>query len=465
MSLKTLSCALLLLLLLQPFTALALRQKVDFSEFEKIALAELQETGTPGAAIAIISGDRVIFAKGFGVANLETQAPVTTHTLFQIGSITKTFTAAALLNLAAEGRLALDKPIGHYVKGLSPKLSQVTTQQLLSHTAGLKDEPDEYGSHDESALADYVRSWKDDYCLLEPQQCFSYSNSGIALAGFVLQEVGGKPYAEQMNERLFTPLGMSRTTFRPTMAMTYPMASGHKARGGEKPFVVRPMADDTRLWPAGNMFTCLDDFSRFVIAFLNQGRLQDRQVLPPSLIARMTGHRVEVPVFVPATHYGYCLFMNRQRGVNRVWHDGSMPGFFASMVMVPEHRFAVLMLTNKEGWGLSKTQEKAMELLLPLSPKEDVRRQPAQALSAAEMSRYAGTYSNPNRWQIEVLVKDGRLFIKEFGLQLPLTRIGGQRFSFALPGRAEPEEIVFKLGADDRPVTLHQYVWAFKRIQ
>jgi CubicO group peptidase (beta-lactamase class C family) len=465
MSHKTLSCALLLLLLLPPLSAFARRQKVDFGDLEKVALAELQETGTPGAAIAVISGDRVIFAKGFGVANVETQAPVTPYTLFQIGSITKTFTAAALLCLSAEGKLALDKPIGHYVKGLSPKLSQVTSQQLLSHTAGLKDEPDEYGTHDESALAEYVRSWKDDYCLLEPQQCFSYSNSGIALAGLVLQEVGGKPYAEQMNERLFTPLQMSRTTFRPTMAMTYPLAMGHRSQRGEPPVVVRPLADDTRLWPAGNLFTNLDDFSRFVIAFLNEGKIAGRQVLPPSLIAQMTAPRVEVPVFVPATHYGYCLFMNRQRGVNRVWHDGSMPGFFASMMMVPQQRFAVIMLTNKEGWGLSKTQEKAMEMLLPLTPKELRKSQTTQALSAAEMSRYAGTYSNPNRWQIEVVVKDGGLFIKEFGLQLPLTRIGEQRFSFALPGRPEPEEIVFRLGADDQPVTLHQYVWAFKRLR
>jgi CubicO group peptidase (beta-lactamase class C family) len=465
MSHKTPFCALLLLLLSQPLPAFALRQKIDFGELEKVALAELQETATPGAAIAVISGDRVIFAKGFGVANVETQAQVTPYTLFQIGSITKTFTAAALLSLSAEGKLALDKPIGFYVKGLSPKLSQVTTQQLLSHTAGLKDEPDEYGAHDESALADYARSWKDDYCLLEPQQCFSYSNSGIALAGLVLQEVGGRPYAELMNERLFTPLQMSRTTFRPTMAMTYPMALGHKARRGETPVVVRPLADDTRLWPAGNMFTNLDDFSRFVIAFLNDGKLAGRQVLPPPAIAQMTTPRVDVPVFVPATHYGYCLFMNRLRGVSRVWHDGSMPGYFASLMMVPEHRFAVIMLTNKEGAGLSKTQEKAMELLLPLKPKEEVRGQTAQALSAAEMSRYAGTYSNPNRWQIEVLVKDGGLFIKEFGLQLRLTRIGEQRFSFALPGRAAPEEIVFRFGADGRPATLHQYVWAFKRLR
>jgi CubicO group peptidase (beta-lactamase class C family) len=464
---KLISCillSLLLLFLLPPVPAVAVRQKPDFSELEKVLLAEMQATDIPGVAIAIISGDRVIFARGLGVANVETQVPVTADTLFQIGSITKPFTAAALLTLSTESKLALDKPIGNYVKGLSPKLSQVTTQQLLSHTAGLKDEPDEYGLHDESALAEYVRSWKDDYCLLEPEQSFSYSNSGIALAGFVLQEIGGKPYAELMNERLFKPLNMNRTTFRPTMAMTYPLASGHRAKQGEKPKVVRPLADDTRLWPAGNIFTSINDFSRFVIAFLNEGKIEDRQVLPSSVIAQMSAPRVEVPTFVPATQYGYCLFMNQQRGVNRVWHDGSMPGFFASMMMVPKHRFAVIMLTNKEGAELGKTQEKAMELLLPLTAKEEIKRQTAQPMNEAEMNRYAGTYSNPNRWQIEIVVKADKLFIKEFGLELPLAKIGEQRFSFALPGRRQPEEIVIRSGMDGKPATLHQYVWAFKRL-
>jgi CubicO group peptidase (beta-lactamase class C family) len=465
MSHKIILCILLsLLLLLPPVPAIAVQQKADFGELEKVVLEEMRETDTPGVAIAIISGDRVVFARGFGVTNIETQVPVTTDTLFQIGSITKTFTAAALLTLATEGKIALDKPIGSYVKGLNPKLSQVTAQQLLSHTAGLKDEPDEYGLHDESALAGYVRSWKDDYCLLEPEQSFSYSNSGIALAGFVMQEIAGKPYADVMNEQLFKPLNMNRTTFRPTMAMTYPMALGHRAQHGEKSKVVRPLADDTRLWPAGNIFTNINEFSRFIMAFLNDGNIEGKQVLPPAVIAQMSTPRVEVPTFVPATQYGYCLFMNQQRGVNRVWHEGSMPGFFASLMVVPKHRFAVIMLTNKEGAGLGKTQEKAMELLLPLTAKEERKLRLVQSMDEAEMSRYTGIYSNPNRWQTEILVKEGKLFIKEFGLELPLAKIADHRFSFALPGRSQAEEIVIRPGTDGKPATLHQYVWAFRRM-
>ncbi len=123
----------------------ASQQESGFAELEKIALEELQETETPGAAIAVVSGERVVFAKGFGESNIETHAPVKPEMLFRLGAPTKVFTAAALVMLAEEGKIRLDEPIGNYAKGLSPKIAQVTAHQLLTHTAGLKDESPMYG--------------------------------------------------------------------------------------------------------------------------------------------------------------------------------------------------------------------------------------------------------------------------------------------------------------------------------
>lgn len=141
-------------------------------------------------SIAIVKGDRIIYSKCFGLANVETGSAVTPDMLFQIGSMTKMFTAALALSLAEEGKVKLDAPIGDYVKGLAPKLSEITLHQLLTHTSGLKDEPAEYGPHDESALADYSRTWKDEYRMLEPGKIFSYSNMGFSLAGLVAETAG-----------------------------------------------------------------------------------------------------------------------------------------------------------------------------------------------------------------------------------------------------------------------------------
>lgn len=457
---KQISIILSAILLMMIPAPLAVAATLDFSELEKVALEELKESNTPGAAVAIVSGDRIIFAKGFGVANIETLEPVTADTLFQIGSITKTFTAAGVLMLAEEGKLKLNNPIGSLANGLSPKLAQVTLHQLLSHTAGLKDEPAEFGLQDEAALGQYIRSWKDDYCLFEPDTVFSYSNSGYALAGFVAQGVAAKPYADMMTERLFQPLGMRRTTFRPTVAMTYRLAVGHRGRRGEPPTVVRPLANDARLWPAGTMYSSVNELARFAIAFLNGGKLEGKQVLSASVITDMQKPRATVPSSLE--HYGYGLFINNYRGLRQVWHEGSMTGYVGALRMIPERQFAVIALTNRDGASLRKTVEKAMEMGLALAAKDETKSKTEQPLSEVEMKKYVGKYTNPGRWEEEIFIKDGKLVLKLFGVELALKKVGDQRFAFQFPN-APPEEIVMKFGADGKPAYLHHYVWAFKR--
>ncbi len=196
--------------------------------------------------MAVVLDDRVVFAKGFGVSDVETGAPVTPDTLFRIASTTKMLTAAALVSLAEQGRIKLDAPVGKYVQGLSPKLSQVTVHHLLSHTAGIRDGFSFHGLHDDSALGGFIRSWTDDYLIADPGEVFSYSNLGYALAGFVLEQVTGKPYADAMND----------------VAMTYPLSQGHDILPGQtNPTVLRPFADDARYWANGGVFTSVAEFA------------------------------------------------------------------------------------------------------------------------------------------------------------------------------------------------------------
>jgi CubicO group peptidase (beta-lactamase class C family) len=441
------------------------KQGVNFGELEKAVLAELRERNAPGAAVAIVSDDKIIFAKGFGVANTETNIPVTPDTLFQIGSITKTFTAAALLTLSEKGKLRFDAPVGDYVKGLSPKLSKLTLHHLLSHTSGILDEPDEYGGQDETMMASYLRSWKDDYVLFDAGEVFSYSNSGFALAGLAAQEVSGKPYADLMTEQIFQPLGMARTTFRPTVAMTYPLAVGHRSAGGGKPSVVRPLPHDARLYPAGTMYSSVNELARFAVAFMNGGKLDAIQVLSPSVIAKMQTPNARQLSATDDTSYGYGLFTNHYRGVQRLWHEGSMTGYVGSLLMVPAQKFAVIILCNGDGVRLNKTEERAMEMMLRLAPKEELRPQTSQPMSESEMREYVGVYEQPNRFRIEVMIKENKLFLKEFNNEMALTKIGENRFAFQFPGADRSTEVFIRIGRDGKPAFIHQYVWAFKKIK
>lgn len=437
--------------------------RIDFRELEATLAAELAEKNGVGAAIALVKGNEIVFAKGFGLASVETGTPVTPDTLFQTGSVTKPFTAAMVLSMVDEGRVRLDRPINTYVKGLVPRLGRVTLMQLLSHTAGVIDEPDEFGPQDESLMGPYIKSWTDDYVLFD-RPVFSYSNSGFALAGFTVSEAVGKPYTAIVQEKIFDPLGMKRTTFQPTVAMTFPLAVGHLLKDG-KASVVRPLPNDARLYPAGTTYTSVNDLSQFVIALLNDGKIGGKRLLSPTAMAFMFRRQAIQLSSREVMGYGLGIFIDEKRGYKTLWHDGGMTGYTASMMLVPKHKIAVLIMSNTNSVTFDKTREKALEMMAGTSPAASkIPPAAVKPISAEEMGKYTGKYSQPKRFDIEVFVKGGKLFIKEIGVELPLAFHGNNRFSFQLPRSPRPEEIFILPHSPTAPGFLHQYVWAFKKV-
>ena len=440
---------------------------VDFSGLEKVALAELKQTNTPGAAVAVVSGGRLVFAKGLGTANIETGASVTPDMLFRIGSVTKIFTAAVLVTLAEDEQINLNEPIGKYIKGLNAKLAVVTAHQLMSHTAGMTDEsPSDYGSHDDSALAAYVRSLKEDHFFTEHGRIFSYSNPGFDVAGFLIEEVGGRPYADAMSERLFKPMGMNRTTFRPTVAMTYPLSQGHSLSGNAKPEVIRPFGDNVAGWPDGFMFSSVYDLARFTIVFMNGGTIDGKQVLTSTAVAKLSRPYADLHSRFRFENgkYGYGLFVHNYRGADVIWHAGLTPGFGALLQMVPAHRFAVIVLANRSGALLNETAEKAMELMLPLGPKAEAKSEQVVAVSETEMREYVGTYTNKPE-SAELLIRKGSLVLRWRDEEYSITKVGDHRFSIAKPSESEAEEFVLVRGRDGKAEYLHIGRHALKKVQ
>ena len=204
-----------------------LEAQAEFDGIEAVVRDELQQRQTPGAAVAIVQDGRVVYTRGFGVSSVETGEGTRPEMLFRLGSTTKMFTAATVVLLAQQGKLDLKEPIGKHIAGLTPKLAALTAHQLLSHTSGMLDEAPMFGSHDDEALKKEATSWSDTRLIAAPGEIYSYSNPGYWLAGLLAQEVGGKPFADLVAASIFAPLGMARSTFRPTMAMTYPLAQGH----------------------------------------------------------------------------------------------------------------------------------------------------------------------------------------------------------------------------------------------
>jgi CubicO group peptidase (beta-lactamase class C family) len=296
---------------------------------------------------------------------------------------------------------------------------------------------------------------------VEPGRVMSYSNPGLTLAGYVLEQVAQKPYADVVDERLFKPLGMTRSTFRPTTAMTWPLAQGHTATGAEPPAVVRPFADNAGYWPAGFMFSSAIDLARFTIAFMNDGIIEGRAVLKPSAIATLSTGYVDVPSSLEPSRYCYGLNTGTHRGVRIVEHGGTIPGFGASVRMLPEHKAAVVILVNRSGAGLPKTSERALEMLAPLQPATTPSTAPI-AMDPGEMAKYAGSYVNPPA-RVDLVLRTGKLYFRRDGQEAEVTKIGDLRFSIVPAAGDTPQRFALVPGPDGAIGFLHMGSRAFKK--
>lgn len=375
----------------------------------------MQAGQVPGAAIGIVGDGRLVWSQGLGVASLETRQPVTPDMLFRLGSTTKMMTAAVLAGLEPEGKFKLDAPLGTFISGLAPDVAALTPHQLLTHQSGLKDEATMQGSHDDEALAAFVRSWKNDYFFTRPGAIYSYANTGYHLAGHAIEALTGQPYADAMRDRLFLPLEMKRTTLRPLMAMTYPLAQGHD--GGA---IVRPAADNAANWPAGSVFTSIQEWARLVIAFMDGGS----PAMPSALIARMTQPYAAIPGETEE-FYGYGLVISKaKRGLT--WsHGGGRAGYGSMLVMVPEKKWAILVQTNRTGASLPKTVQAAVGMVLGPEPETTETLQPVDPDLAG---RCEGVYVNGTQ-RVELRVQDGKLMTRGASGMVEVQRAGPDRLA------------------------------------
>jgi len=357
--------------------------------------------------------------------------------------------------------LASTVSIGKYVAGIGGKLSRVTAHQLMSHTAGIRDEAPAFGAHDEAALAATVKNWTDDYVFVEPGRVMSYSNPGLTLAGYVLEQVAKKPYADVIDERLFKPLGMTHSTFRPTLAMTWPFAQGHTSTGNDPPTVVRPFADNAGYCPAGFLFSSATDLARFMIAFMNDGIIEGRAVLKPSTISALSIGYADIPSSAEHARYGYGLTTAMHRGARVVEHGGAIDGCGASVRMLPDRKAAVIILVNRSGASLPKTSERALELLAPLQPAVTETRT-AIAMEATEVAKYAGSYTNPPQ-RIDLVAREGKLYFRSGAQENEATKIDDLRFSVTPPGGGTTQTFALVTGPDGTIAFLHMGSRAFKK--
>lgn len=396
----------------------------------------LEKLKAPGLVVMVVEGDRVSYAKGFGVASVETREAVTPDHLFRVGSTTKMVVSAAALRLAERGKLSLRAPVGAYLRDMNSALAELTMHQLLSHTSGLMDRTLMYGAHDDGALAANIRGLQPDVLFAKPGEVYSYSNLGYAMAGRVIEAASMEPFADAVSNLVFKPLGMNRTTFRPTLAMTYPLAQGHIAESG-KTVIARPAADHSGYWPAGSMFTSGNDFARWAIAMVNGGRIDGRQVLEAELMRNMTSPHVETP---SGGHYGYGVSVQKIGEVDVFSHGGSRLGYGSHFIWSPAKKAGVITLANLSGADTSPLARAIFGMVtgVPVAEREP------KAAAKLDPAKLAGAYTHYTSIVV-VTNENGQLKLVREGRATVLTPAQGNCFSggvcFSLDGNGRAKYV------------------------
>lgn len=214
--------------------------------------------------------------------------------------------------------------------------------------------------------------------------------------------------------------------------------------------------DISARWPAESLLTNVVDLSRFALAFVNGGILDGKQVLLSSVIAKLSTPKAGIPTS-PDSQYGYGMRITNYRGVKVIEHRDSRGGYGQVIKMAPDHRFAVIVLWN--GYGVApKTTEKAMELMLPLKPKVEEKEKRELPMTAAEMANCAGKFLN-----LEILARNGKLFLKQGLNERPIRKIGENLFSANAPGDASPFVFALIPGADGKAEYFYAGLRASKR--
>ncbi|HEY5107274.1 MAG TPA: serine hydrolase domain-containing protein [Caulobacteraceae bacterium] len=294
----------------------------------------------PGAAVAIRQRGEVIHAKGYGLANVEWGLPIATDTVFRIGSVTKQFTAAAILKLAEAGNLGIDDPIERHLPDYPVGERQITVRHLLNHTSGIKSYtglPNFFPelSQKQLPLPEMIAVFKDLPPDFQPGAKFLYSNSGYLLLGAIIEGVSGQDYATFLAETFFAPLGMASTRYLDDRPITPKRAAGYQLE--------RAVVNATPLamsWPhaAGALGSTVTDLLRWDAA------LHGGEVLSPASYAAMI-----TPGTLndgSETRYGFGLAINRYRDLGNIAHGGGINGFVCGLAHWPGADLTVALLSN-----------------------------------------------------------------------------------------------------------------------
>ena len=307
---------------------------------DDLVRAAMKEHDIPGVALQVIRNGQTVKTGAYGFANLEWEQPVTLETVFEIGSLTKTFTAAGILMLAQEGKLSVDDRLQKHLPEIPPAWTNVTLRHLLNHTSGIKSYTglDGFELTRRQTRAEFIHKLAAQPQEFPPGEKYKYCNSGYSLLGYVIEAASGTNYWAFLAGHIFQPLGMKATTDRDPRQIVPHRASGYEHACGKR---INRDYDVTDVFAAGAIVSTVGDLARW-----NAALDADALLSAQSKTWMWTPGRLNDG---SATSYGLGWRVDQKSArPHRIGHSGSTSGFSASFQRYPDGRLVVIMLTNTD---------------------------------------------------------------------------------------------------------------------
>ena len=382
-------------------------------EFISKIKEHMKEFNVPGAAVGILHGEETL-TKGLGVTNVDHPLPVDDSTLFQIGSITKTFVGTMVMQLVESGKVELDAPIRSYLPQFKVKdhdaSERATIRHLLTHTSGWVGDwfPEDLG-HGRDAVAKYVETMAETPQLTPLGKVLSYNNAGFNVAGRILEVVTGKTFTDLIKEKLFTPLEMNHTYLLPWELMTYRFAVGHRV-DNNVPKPAQPWSIGLASGPAGGIVTCVKDMLNYARFQMGDGVYNGRRILGSESLKAL--HTPQV-WYTPYNGVAHTFWVDKHRAAQTLGHGGSTVGQISLLTLVPEHDFGILFVTNSSSGSqvTQKVTNLALSEYLSLeTPKLTPVKTPERKLREL-VGKYKAALTSA-----EVTMSEGKLYISQRSL-------------------------------------------------
>jgi len=333
--------------------SVALTAESITSFVDEYMATQMTSSNVPGAAIVVVQGEAVLLAKGYGMADLDADRPVVVdETLFRAGSVSKLFTATAVMQLVEQGRIGLDDDINQHLTSLQlpDKFDRpLTVADLLQHTTGLDDVF--FGMHERDAedvesLADFLG-----HHLPErydpPGELISYNDHGYTLVGLLIEDVTGQSFVDYMAAHVLGPLQMGSSSFaQPLPAdLQTQVAVGYRYEEQFEPYEF----DYVNIGPAAGLHATASDMAHFVMAHLNNGRYGEQQVLQPETVSQMQATQFSHHPVLRGRGYGFAEW--HENGLRAVFHDGGNPGFLNRLFLIPEEGIGFYLTFNGDQYA------------------------------------------------------------------------------------------------------------------